>query len=168
MKKRWSTRIVGLVLLTAGAGALLWFVGSLPREPTVAAAVTLVLGLTLGLLWWSHADLPRPAESASWYVVRRDEANVPPALDYRLVRLRRDLRDAVEHSDREDHVHALITELTRERLLQRHGIALHTEPDAARAHLSPPLRTYLAQPPSNTHKSSITRISDALTGIEEL
>lgn len=168
MRKRWATRIIGTGVLAAGAGALMWFVGSLPRDPVVAATVMLVLGLTMGLLWWSNADVPRPAEGAAWYVVRRDEANVPPTLDYRLVRLRRDLRDAAEHSDREDHVHALITHLTRDRLLQRHSIDMDTDPDGAQAHLPPPLRTYLAQAPSNTHKANIKKISDALTGIEEL
>ncbi|MGB3827330.1 MAG: hypothetical protein WA962_01005 [Ornithinimicrobium sp.] len=167
-RSSWVARLLTVVVVAAAVGALLWFVGSLPRDPAVAAVVVVVLAASFGLLWWSTSDLPPPAEAASWYSVRRDDATVPPALDYRLVRLRRDLRDTLERSDREDLVHPLIASLTRERLLERHGIDLHTHPQDARQHLTPELLRYLAHPPKSTAKGSFRQISDALTGIEEL
>lgn len=164
----WVARITTVLLLAAVGGGLLWFVGSLPRDPWLAGAVVLGVVGSSSLLWWSKSDMPTPAEGASWYAVRRDDASVPPALDYRLIRLRRDLRDALEHSDREDLVHPLISSLARDRLLERHGIDLHTDPQAAKAHLTPALASYLAHPPKTTAKANFAQMSNALTGIEEL
>ncbi|MGB3762321.1 MAG: hypothetical protein WA966_03795 [Ornithinimicrobium sp.] len=168
VRASWAARILTVVILAAVGGALLWFVGSLPRDPVLAGAVTVLTTGVLSVLWWSRSDMPAPAESASWYAVRRDHSAVPPALDYRLIRLRRDLRDALERSDREDLVHPLICALARDRLLDRHGVDLHTDPDEAASHLTPALAAYLEHPPTTTAKASFTQISDALSGIEEL
>lgn len=167
-RSSWVARIATVVVLATLGGVLLWFVGSLPREPWLAATVVLGVVGSGSLLWWSRSDMPTPAETASWYAVRRDDASVPPALDYRLIRLRRDLRDALERSDREDLVHPLISSLARDRLLERHGIDLHTDPARASQHLSPALATYLANPPRTTAKANFAQMSNALTGIEEL
>lgn len=164
----WAARIATVIILAAAGGGLLWFVGSLPRDPILAGAVIVIVAGSLSLLWWSRSDMPPPAETASWYAVRRDHASLPPALDYRLIRLRRDLRDALERSDREDVVHPLISSLARDRLLERHGIDLHTDPAGARQHLSAALVAYLAHPPKSTAKANFTQISNALSGIEEL
>lgn len=164
----WAARIGTVIVLAAAGGGLLWFVGSLPRDPVLAAAVIVITTGTLSLLWWSRSDMPPAAEPASWYAVRRDHTAVPPALDYRLIRLRRDLRDALERSDREDLVHPLISALARDRLLERRGVDLHTDPDEAARHLTPALATYLAHPPTSTAKANFTTISEALSGIEEL
>ncbi|MGB3258956.1 MAG: hypothetical protein WBG89_04260 [Ornithinimicrobium sp.] len=168
VRASWAARILTVVLLAAAGGGLLWFVGSLPRDPVLAGAITVIISGILSVLWWSRSDMPAPAETASWYAVRRDHSAVPPALDYRLVRLRRDLRDALERSDREDLVHPLISTLARDRLLERHGVDLHTDPDEAAKHLTPALATYLSRPPTTTAKASFTQISGALSGIEEL
>ncbi len=168
MRHAWITRTAVAVICIGLGGALLWFGGSLPREPIVAAVVAVLVGGALAALWWSSIDLPRPADAASWYAVRRDEAAVPPSLDYRLVRLRRDLRDALERNDRRDEVHPLIRELTRARLMQRHTVDLDAQPDEAAALMSAALTTYLASPPKANEKRSMKQLSDALTGIEEL
>ncbi len=168
MRHSWTTRTVVAVLCIGLAGPLMWFVGSLPRDPVFAGVVAVIVGGAIAAMWWSSVDLPRPVDAASWYAVRRDESAVPPALDYRLVRLRRDLRDALERKDRGDEVHPLLRELTRTRLMQRHTVDLDADPDAAAALMSPALATYLASPPKACEKRSMKQLSDALTGIEEL
>ena len=168
MRHSWVTRGVVALSCVGLGGVLLWFVGSLPRDPLFAGVVAVLLGGAITALWWSSVDLPRPADAASWYAVRREESAVPPSLDYRLVRLRRDLRDALERNDRGDEVHPLLRELTRVRLLQRHTVDLDTEPEQAVALMSPALAKYLASPPKANEKRSMKQLSDALTGIEEL
>ncbi len=168
MKRLWVGRAISATLLGTAAGAILWLVGSLPTEPGTAALTIGALVATLGILWWSSSDLPRPAEAASWYVVRQDEASVPQALDYRLVRLRRDLRDAIQHTDRPDQIYPLVRRLARDRLNERHSIDLEQEPERAAQALSPALGSYLAHPPIDTGKCSATQLAHALTGIEEL
>lgn len=168
MRHRWITRMVVALSCIGLGGALLWFAGSLPRDPVFAGFVAALVGGAVAALWWSSVDLPQPADAASWYAVRREESAVPPSLDYRLVRLRRDLRDALERNDRGDHVHPLLRELTRARLMQRHTVDLDADPDAAAALMSPALAKYLASPPKGNEKRSMKQLSDALTGIEEL
>lgn len=168
MRHSWTVRAVVAMICIGLAGALLWFIGSLPRDPMVAGTVAVIVGGSIAATWWSHIDLPRPADAASWYAARRDESSMPPALDYRLVRLRRDLRDALERNDRGDEVHGLMRELVRARLMQRHTVDLEAEPDTAAALMSPALVKYLASPPVANEKRSIKQLSDALTGIEEL
>lgn len=168
MRHSWLTRAAVGALCIGLGGALLWFAGAIPRDPIVAAAVAVLVGGAIAALWWCVIDLPRPADAASWYAVRRDEASVPPSLDYRLVRLRRDLRDALERNDRPDKIHPLIRELTRARLMQRHSVDVDAQPQEAAALMSASLRTYLASVPRTNEKRSLKKLSDALTGIEDL
>ena len=168
MNRRWAVRAGTVTILGAGAGALLWTIGVLPADPVLAAWTTvLLLGAAAGT-WWSATDLPRPLEPASWYVVRREDAPAPPALDYRLVRLRRDLRDAVQSAERPDALYPLLRNLTAHRLQERHDVDLEAEPQRARQHLAPPLQDYLAAPPPPHRRQSAPRLQAVVTAIEEL
>jgi hypothetical protein len=164
----WRDRVVAAATIFLVAGSLLWYVGSLPEEPWLAAVVMLLVTVTGGLLVWSLGDHSTEAEAASWHVPLREESAVPLATDDRLVRLRRDLRDALERSDRPDEIHPLLCDLTVERLRAAHGIDARTDPVAAQEVLPQDLWRYLTTPPRGTARRSARQLSRALDHIEAI
>ncbi|MGB3686847.1 MAG: hypothetical protein WA991_13585 [Ornithinimicrobium sp.] len=169
MRKQWIARGMTALLTVAATGALLWFAGTLPSSvAAAAAAVAVIVGCCI-LLWWTRKDLPAPIDTASWYVVRRDEAVVPPAMDYRLVRLRRDVRDALTKShDRPDRIHPQVMHLSEHLLRERHGIELETEPERATAVMDDALSAYLSSPPTMNHRTAVRELDRVLRGVEQL
>lgn len=156
------------IAATLVVGSTLYYIGSLPYTlPQVVLAV--VLGGTVATLTgWSLARTSEEVEQAYWVSTPRQEAVPPAALDYRLVRLRRDLRDALERDDRSDHIYPVIRELTAERLRARHDIDLDAQPDRAQQVLDPQLWRYLASPPTDTRKRSRSALTTAIEGVERL
>src|SRR5699024_10381273 len=108
--------------------------------------VVLLGGAALTLTLTSVARAGEGVERAYWASTPRTDAVPPAALDYRLLRLRRDVRDAVERDDRRDEVHAVLRDLAAERLRARHGVDLDTEPARAAELLGPALHHYLSHP----------------------
>ncbi len=149
-------------------GALLFYVGSLRYSPTEAVVAVLLGALVAALVPWAVSATGRGAERAFWASTPRQEAVPPAPLDYRLVRLRRDLRDAVERDDRHDEVYPVLRALAAERLRAHHDVDLDAEPERARAVLDPALWRYLANPPTDTRKRSRTALLTAIEGIEKL
>jgi len=84
------------------------------------------------------------------------------------VRLRRDLRDAVERDDRSDEIYPVLRGLAAERLRAHHQIDLDTEPERARQVVDADLWRYLTTPPTDTRKRSRTSLQTAIEGIENL
>ncbi|GAA5160695.1 hypothetical protein [Ornithinimicrobium tianjinense] len=155
---------VGTLLL----GALLFYVGSLPHGPAAVTALVVVASVVAPLLLGALTREGRYAERAYWASTLHQEAVPPAAMDYRLVRIRRDLRDAVERDDREDLVHPLLRELAAERLLAHHGVDLDADPEAARRVVDPLLWRYLTTPPTDARKRSRSALQTAIEGIEKL
>ena len=131
-------------------------------------ALTTLAALAAALVPWALSRTSRYAERAYWASTPRQESVPPAALDYRLVRLRRDLRDALERDDRADEIHPLLRELTRERLEALHGIDLDTDPEAARAVMDPHLWRYLTHPPTDERRRSKSALHTAIEGVEKL
>jgi hypothetical protein len=154
----------GIVLL----GALLYFIGSLQHTLPEAVAIVLLAALALPLLLRTVLGTGRYAERAWWASTPRQESAPPSAMDYRLLSIRRDLRDALERDDRDDPIHPLMRELAAERLRAHHDVDLDTQPDAARALMDPLLWRYLTTPPRDTRKRSRTALQTAIEGIEKL
>jgi hypothetical protein len=167
-RSSWRDRVTAAGTFFVVGGGLLWYVGSLPEQPWLAALVMLLVTVTGGLMIWSFADHAQDTEPASWHLPLRQESTPPMALDYRLVRLRRDLRDALERNDRPDTVHALVCDLAVERLQAHQGIDARTDPAAAQAVLPPELWRYLTTPPSGTARRSGKELGRALDQIERL
>lgn len=161
-----ALRLTTAAALVAGAGWLLWWAQSLRHPGPVAVAVTLALGACLTVLVWILQDHADQLRTASWS--GSDESDATPAdrLDYRMLRLRRDLRDTVERSDRVDAVQPLLRKLAAERLRARHGVGL----DDARAAelLGPGVHAYLTREPLTTARRSPDRLRSALDRIEAL
>lgn len=156
------------VLVSLGIGALLWWIGSLPYS--VAEAVLVVL-LATGVLALVHRVLTgagHEVEPAHWVSTPHAESSPPAAMDYRLLRLRRDLRDALERDDRPDQIYPVVRELAAERLRSNHGIDLDEQPERARTTLSRDLAGYLDNPPTDTRRRSRSALDHAIDGIEEL
>lgn len=149
-------------------GAVAFYVGSLRYSLPEAVAVVLLGALVVALVPWAIAATGRDAERAFWVSTARQEAAPPDALDYRLVRLRRDLRDAVERDDRTDEIYPVLRELAAERLRTHHGVDLDTEPERARAVVDAHLWHYLTTPPVDTRKRSRSSLRTAIEGIEKL
>ncbi len=169
MRRLWIARGATALFAVALTGALLWLAGTLPSSRAAAGvAVAVVVGCCI-VLWWTRKDLLSPVDAASWYVARRDEAVAPPAMDYRLVRLRRDVRDAVTTSDgRPDRIHPQLVHLSEQLLRERHGIDLETEPERAAALLTEALSTYLSTPPATNHHTTVRELDRAVLGVEQL
>lgn len=156
------------VLTALGVGALLYYIGALPH--TVPETVLMVL-LATAVLALIHRLLTRDGrevEPAYWVSTPHAESTPPAAMDYRLLRLRRDLRDALEREDRPDHIYPVLRELTAERLRARHDIDLDDQPELARQVLSPGLLKYLDTPPTDTRRRSRSSLHHAIEGIEKL
>jgi hypothetical protein len=159
--------VPGLVL-AALAGGVLWFVGSLPHSLPQVVLVVLLAGAVGVLLVWALGHTGRHLEPAYWASTPRQESVPPTAMDYRLVRLRRDLRDALDRDDRPDLVYPVLRELTQERLRAHHDLDLDTQPEQARAVLDPQLVRYLSTPPTDTRRRSKALLHSAIEGIEKL
>lgn len=158
------TLAVGTVLL----GALLFFIGSLPHTVLEAAAIVLLAAAVAPLAAWAFTRTGRYAERAHWASTPRQDSAPPAAMDYRLLRIRRDLRDALERDDRGDAIHPLLRELAAERLRAHHGIDLDADPAAAQQVMDPQLWRYLTTPPTDTRKRSRSALHTAIEGIEQL
>ncbi len=166
--RRWPARIALSVITCAALGALAWYVGSLGHHPALNVLVILACGAVAFPLTWTIADHGQHATIATWYATRQEESAPPVSLDYRLLWLRRDLRDTVERADRPDTIHPLLVELVRERLRTKHGIDLDTQPAAARELLPPNLVRYLDQPATANRRQDRRRLEDIVHRIEEL
>ena len=156
--------LVGTLLL----GALLFYVGSLPHGPAAVTAIVVVAAVVAPLLLGALTRGGRGAERAYWSSALHQESVPPAAMDYRLVRIRRDLRDALERDDREDPVWPLLRDLAAERLRARHDIDLDADPEAARQVVDPLLWRYLTTPPTDARKRSRSALHTAIEGIEKL
>lgn len=157
----------GLVIAVV-LGGVLFYIGSMPYPLLLAVVVIALAGIVGALMAWGMTTTARDVEQAYWVSTPRQEAEPPDAMDYRLLRLRRDLRDALERDDRGDEIYPVIRELAAERLLAHHDIDLETEPERARAVLDPHLWTYLTRPPTDTRRRSKSALHTAIEGIETL
>lgn len=163
----------GLVLpFAAGAvlfGLLLLYLGTM-RYSMPEAILVIALGtLVIALLPWAIAATGGGVERAWWVSTPRLERQPPPEqMDYQLLRLRRDLRDALERDDRTDEIYPVLRSLAAERLKAHHEIDLETEPERARDVMDPHLWRYLTNPPVDTRKRSKTSLHTAIEGIEKL
>lgn len=164
LRRQLTPALVGALLV----GALLYYIGSLPYALPLAVVAVVLVGLVLGLALWGATSTTRDVEQAYWVSTPRQESAPPDAMDYRLLRLRRDLRDALERDDRGDHIYPVVRELAAERLLAHHDVDLETEPERARAVLDPHLWNYLTRPPTDRRKRSKSALHTAIEGVEQL
>lgn len=167
-RRRWASRLGGALVGTASVGALLWYVGSLGHAWPVNILVLLVSGAAVFLLTWTVSEHGQRAEVASWHASRREESAPPAALDYRLMWLRRDLRDTVERNDRPDAIFPVLRELALERLQAKHDIDPESDARAARERMHPDLVDYLTHPPTTTRRQDRRRLETVIQRIEEL
>lgn len=167
---RWhrSRRAILAFLGTAVVGALLWFVNVLRFDLPTALIIALMIGTVVTLLTWVMAEESPRLKAPYWFATNREESVRPAALDYRMLRLRRDLRDATERSDRTDEIYPVVRSLAAERLLANHDIDLDSAPEAAAQVMGPRLTAYLTHPPTGTGRRSKRDIDRALDRIEEL
>lgn len=166
-RNAWNA-ILPALLLVPVVGGLLWYVGSLPHSLPEVLLVIALGGIAVTLVLTSVGRVGEGVERAHWVSTPHHESAPPAALDYRLMRLRRDLRDALERDDRRDEIHGVVRDLAAERLLTRHGIDLDTEPERAEQAVGPRLWTYLTHPPTDTRRRSRGALENALEGVEKL
>ncbi|WP_256839637.1 hypothetical protein [Ornithinimicrobium faecis] len=169
-RSRWhrTRRAVLAFLCTVAAGVLLWFINDLRFDLFTALVIALTVGAVVTLLTWVMAEESPRLKAAYWFATSREESVRPAALDYRMLRLRRDLRDSTERSDRTDEIHPVIRALAAERLLAHHDIDLDSAPEAAAEVMGPRLTAYVSHRPTGTGRRSKRDIDRALDRIEEL
>lgn len=161
-------QVVVAGLITAGTGAVLAVVGVLRHDLPTTVLLVAVVGVVVSLLTWTLAEHGTRLSAPYWFASTREEAVRPAPLDYRMLRLRRDLRDALERSDREDEIYPVVRQLAAERLRARHDLDLDTQPEEAATVLHEQLTRYLTHPPQGTGKRSKRDLTRALDRIEEL
>lgn len=164
----WVGRVVSALAGTVLVGSLLWYIGVLRHGYPASLLLALAFGAVICLVVWTAQEHSPRLEAATWFSTRREESTAPSSLDYRMLRLRRDLRDALERDDRADEVFGLVRDLAAERLQARHGVDLTTDPEAAARLMTPGLSAYLARPPEGTRRRSPRDLDRAIYGIEEL
>nr|MBA2696514.1 hypothetical protein [Actinomycetota bacterium] len=164
----WARRVGVTALVLGGLVLLLWYVGSLPHGLILGGLGVLAAGAALTVLNWTVTEHSAQLVGASWFPSRREESIAPSILDYRLLRLRRDLRDTTERSDREDTIYPVLVALVAERLLSVHGVDRDTDRERADALMHPDLVRYLANPPRDTRKRSRRELHTVIERIEEL
>lgn len=153
---------------TLAIGALLWFINVLRTDVVTGLVLALAVGGVVTLLTWVMSEESPHLKRAHWFASMREESVRPAALDYRMLRLRRDLRDATERNDRTDEIFPVVRAIAAERLRANHGLDLVTDWDEARAVIHPDLMKYLSDPPTGTAKRSKRQLTQALDRIEEL
>lgn len=153
---------------TLAVGALLWFINVLRTDLLTALVLALAVGAVVTLLTWVMSEESPRLTRAHWFASMREESVRPGALDYRMLRLRRDLRDATERNDRTDEIFPVVRDLAAERLRANHGLDLVDDRDEAHALIHPDLVKYLSDPPTGTAKRSKRQLARALDRIEEL
>lgn len=168
--RRWHRlrRAVLAFVATALIGSILWFVNVLRYDLTSALILAFAVGSVVTLLTWVMAEESPRLKTAYWFATMREESARPGALDYRMLRLRRDLRDATERSDRADEIYPVIRGLAAERLRAHHDVDLDRDPDRAADLMGPVLTAYLNKPPTSTARRSKRDMNRALDRIEEL
>lgn len=165
---RLTRRLLATLVLSLLLGAALYAIGVLRYSIPEAVLVALLGGAVLTLLPWVLSETGEGVKRAYWLSTTSQESMPPAAMDYRLLRLRRDLRDAVERDDRYDAVYPVLRELAAERLRSSHDIDLDAEPERARQVLEPQLWRYLSTPPTDTRRRSRSALHTAIEGIEKL
>lgn len=167
-RRTWIQRALSTLVTVALLGLMLWYVRVLPDSLPLALLVMLLLVAVVGLLMWSLADHSGELEAASWHAALPQEPGGPMALDYRLVRLRRDLRDALQRDDRPDVIHPLVCDLAVDQLRARRGVDARSDPDAAREVLDPAVWDYLTTPPTTSARRSAKVLAQVLDELERL
>lgn len=161
-------RLLLAVIVGALVGGLLWYVDSLNYGAGINVALIVVGSSAVTLVIWTFVDLSQQLSTALWFTFREQEAAPPARVDHRLMRLRRDVRDATERHDRSDEIQPLLREVVAQRLQSTHGIDLRAEPDRAGEVLHPDLVTYLTHPPHGTGRRSRRELHTVIQRIEEL
>lgn len=169
-RRTWDRprRAAQAFLATAVIGAILWYIGVFRFDLATSLVLAVAVGSVVALLTWVMSEESPRLSAAHWFASMREEAVRPAALDYRMLRLRRDLRDATERTDREDLIFGTVRAIAAERLAAHHGINLDTEPERAAQVMHRDLTHYLTHPPTGTGKRSKRDIDRALDRIEEL
>lgn len=173
---RWLlTLVVAAVLLLA----MLWL-GMLDHGPVLNVAIVLGGAVLATAAYRAIRTLAGWSEPAHWFVTLRDSSTTPPVLDFRVIRLHRDLTDTLQGERPQDRTRATLAGLARQRLLRVHGIDPDTDPDAAGQVLGEAATRYLAGPgfdgpdtgapaPGPTHHRPTARELDRLVrGLEEI
>lgn len=167
-RARRVRQVVLAVVATAGIGAILSAVGVLQEDLATTILVVAVVGAVVTLLTWTFAEHGLRLGTPYWFASTREESVRPATLDYRMLRLRRDLRDALERADREDQIYPVVRQLAAERLRARHQLDLDRQPEEAAVVMHEQLTRYLTRPPKGTEKRSKRDLTRALDRIEEL
>lgn len=169
-RSKWDRprRTAQAFLATAVVGGILWYIGVFRFDLATSLVLALAVGSVISLLTWVMSEAGPRLSAAYWFASMREEAVRPAALDYRMLRLRRDLRDATERTDREDLIFDTIRAIAAERLAAHHDIDLDTQPEVAAQVMHRDLTHYLSHPPTGTGKRSKRDIDRALDRIEEL
>ena len=169
-RRRWDRIKRGVLafLATGVVGGVLWYLNVLRYDLTMAIVLALAIGTVVTVLTWVMSEESPRLKAAYWFTPLRQESVRPAPLDYRMLRLRRDLRDATERSDRTDEIFPIVRELAAERLRANHDLDLDADAEATRKIMHPDLTKYLSKPPTGTAKRSKRDINRALDRIEEL
>lgn len=154
---RDGRRLLWTLVSAAVLSALGVITGLLDHGPRLDVPLVLAATAAVALLAWTLQDHGDHLEAATWYPTRRQESTMPSSVDHRLARLRRDLRDTMEHADRPDAVQPLLVELAEERARARGLTGL---PERLAADLD--------RPPGDTHRRSARELDAVIRRIEEL
>lgn len=163
-----TRRVLGTAAVAGLVGTVLVYVGALPHGLALNVVVVLAAAAALAVLCWNVSDGSTGLGTATWYVHDDAETAPLPQIDGRLMRLRRDLRDTVERSDRGDSVHPLLLELTEERLWARHDVSLLQDAERARTLLPEDLYRYLTTPPGPRSQPTARALHVLIDRIEAL
>ncbi len=163
----WLGRLWGPLIGTAVVGGLLMYVNALRHGTVLNIAVAVALGACLTVLAWNLGDLGSRVVAATWFRHGTEESVPPQQMDYRLTRLRRDLRDTVDRNDRADAIRPLLLELAVTRLRVNHDVGIE-DTEAARALLTDEVYSYLTTPRQDTGRRSTTRLRSVVDRIEAL
>ncbi|WP_153396985.1 hypothetical protein [Ornithinicoccus halotolerans] len=157
LSSRDRRRLLWTLATAAVLCALGLVTGLLDHGPWLDVPLVLAATAAVALLAWTLQDHGERLEAATWHPTRRQESTQPSSVDHRLARLRRDLRDTMEHADRPDAVQPLLLELAEERA-RAHGLTGLPERLAAD----------LDRPPGETHRRPARELDTVIRRIEEL
>lgn len=168
MTKKLAARIAVSLALGAILFLVLWSRDLAPGPWLLGVLFSvLVAGIVVGVAGTllDHTEL---VQEADWFGAEQVEHKISrSASDVRLTRLRYLVRDSVDRDDRGEALHALLWDLSADRL-SRHGLDLEHDPASAYAAMDPALARYLADPDQGRSRISARSLTDVVARIEKL
>lgn len=160
-------RVIWLVIAAAVVSTVLILTDALIHHVLINVIAGVAITAAVLVAIWMIRSHRSMVQHAYWYTQSPDSDMPSAGFDYRMFRLRRHIRGAVETED--DRLYQVISALTRDRLLSKHDVDLHQDRAAAERFLGRDLAEYLRREGTiQGRKGSLRPLQTIVSQLEEI